>query len=114
MDFTWIYAAEKKWGDAVGIAIKPSDLKYRYPKDIARRDLPKFAGKPDPAPFNRDDLYEVLPMMEAVMDRLGSDQGRVLHLIEDILNLEMPRFIATREEVFDCLVETARERLGMD
>ncbi len=95
----------------MGIRIKPSDLQYKYPRDTARRDLPKFAGKPDPAPFNRDDLYEVLPMLAAVMDALGTDNGRVLHLLEDILNREMPRCISTREEVFDCLVATARERL---
>ncbi|HEX2768695.1 MAG TPA: hypothetical protein VHN12_05385 [Geobacteraceae bacterium] len=100
------------WGNAMGIVIKPSDLKYKYPKNITGRELPKFAGKPDPAPFNRDDLYEVLPMLEAVMDTLGSDEGRILHLLEEILNLDMPRCISTREEVFDCLVETARERLG--
>jgi hypothetical protein len=94
------------------IKIKPSDLKYKYPKDVVNRDRPKFTGKPDPAPFNRDDLYEILPMMEAVMDTLATDDGRVLHLLEDILNLDMPRFISTREQVFDCLVETARERLG--
>lgn len=96
----------------MGIKIKPSDLKYKYPKDIVNRDLPKFAGKPDPSPFNRDDLYEVLPMMESVMDALATDDGRVLQLLEDILNLDMPHFINTREQVFDCLVETARERLG--
>ncbi len=96
----------------MGILIKPSDLQYKYPRDIARRELPKFTGKPDPAPFNRDDLYEVLPMFAAVMDALGTDDGRVLHLIEDILNQDLPRCISTREEVFDCLVETARERFG--
>ena len=47
----------------MGIVIKPSDLKFKYPKDIVRRDLPKFVGKPDTAAFNRDDLYEVLPML---------------------------------------------------
>jgi hypothetical protein len=104
---------KKAGGEIMGIAIKPSDLKFKYPKDIARRDLPKFAGKPDPAPFNRDDLYEVLPMFAAVMDALGANDGLILHLLEDILNSDMPRCIATREEVFDCLVETARERLGM-
>ena len=97
----------------MGIVIKPSDLKFKYPKDTVRRDLPKFAGKPDPAAFNRDDLYEVLPMFAAVMDALGTDDGRILHLLEDILNSDMPRFIATREEVFDCLVEMAGEWLGM-
>lgn len=94
------------------IVVNPSDLKYRYPKDIANRELPKFCGKPDPHPFNRDDLYEVLPMMTAVMDTLGSDDGRVLHMLEDILNFDLPRCITSREEVFDCLVEASRERLG--
>ena len=96
----------------MGIAIKPSDLKFKYPKDIQNRDKPKFSGKPDPAPFNRDDLYEVLPMLEAVMDALDTDEGRILHLIEDILNTDLPRCINSREEVFDCLVGVARERLG--
>jgi hypothetical protein len=97
----------------MGIIIKPSDLKYKYPKDVSRRDLPKFTEKPDPAPFNRDDLYELLPMFAAVMNNLATDDGRILHLLEDILNQEMPRFIATRAEVFDFLLETARERLGL-
>jgi hypothetical protein len=100
-------------GDIMGIVIKPSDLKFKYPKDIARRELPKFAGKPDPAEFNRDDLYELLPMFGAVMDALGADDERILHLLEDILNAEMPRFISTREDVFDFLLETTRERLGI-
>jgi hypothetical protein len=95
----------------MGIGIKPSDLKFKYPKDVANRDKPKFRGTPDPAPFNRDDLYDIIPMMEAVMDTLGTTDGRVLHMLEEILN-EMPRFFASREQVFTCLVETARDRLG--
>ena len=55
----------------MGIAIKPSDLNYKYPKNIIDRERPKFTGKPDPAPFDRDDLYEMLPMLEAVMDALA-------------------------------------------
>jgi hypothetical protein len=94
----------------MGIIIKPSDLKFKYPKDIAKRDTPKFSGVPDTARFNRDDLFEILPMMEAVMNDLGSTDGNVLDMLEDILNV-MPRFIETREEVFFYLVETARSRL---
>jgi hypothetical protein len=93
------------------IVIKPSDLKYKYPKDIQNREEPKFSGIPDPIPFNRDDLYDILPMMEAVMKALESSDGRVLHLLEDILNV-MPRFIVTREEVYACLLETARDHLS--
>ncbi len=93
------------------ITINPSDLKYRYPRDIENRSLPKFAGKPDTQPFNRNDLFEILPMLAAVMDELGCCDGRVLNLLEDILNSSMPRFIESREEVFDFLVGTAREEL---
>ena len=95
----------------MGIEIKPSDLKYKYPRDVAGRDNPKFTGKPDPMPFNRNDLYEVLPMLTAAMDALNTDDGGVLHLLEDILNNDLPHCINSREEVFDCLVGVARERL---
>jgi hypothetical protein len=96
----------------MGVTIKPSDLKFKYPKDIRNRDVPKFSGSPDPTPFNRDDLYEVIPMMEAVMDSLESTDGNVLDMLEDILNV-MPRFIYTREETYTYLLETARDRLDI-
>ena len=92
------------------LIVKASDLKFKYRKYVETRDEPKFSGLPDPAPFNRDDLYEILPMMGAVMDRLDTADGEVLHLLEDILN-EMPRFVATREEVFDYLQGSAHECL---
>lgn len=92
------------------IVVKPSDLKFKYPRDIPRRFESKFSGIPDPTPFNRDDLYEVLPMFGHVMKELGSDDGRVLHLLEDLLN-EAPRFVATREEMFRYLVGSAEEWL---
>jgi hypothetical protein len=94
----------------MAIIIKASDLKFRYPRDVANREEPKFAALPDPAPFNRHDLYEILPMLSAVMDELKSTDGEVLHLVEDVLN-EMPSFITTRGEVFDYLRGSARECL---
>jgi len=66
------------------LTIKPSDLYYKYPRDIPNREQPKFSGKPDPLLFNRDDHYEVIPMLEAVMTQLGRDDERTLHLIEEI------------------------------
>ena len=94
----------------MGIIIKPSDFKFKYPKDIANRQVSKFSGIPDQNPFNRDDLFDIIPMMEAVMNELCSTDGNVLDMLEDILN-RMPRFIETREEVFRYLLETARDRL---
>ncbi|GAC1465780.1 MAG: hypothetical protein PVSMB11_01120 [Desulfuromonadaceae bacterium] len=94
----------------MAIIVKASDLKFKYSRDVMRREEPKFAGLPDPAPFNRDDLYEILPILSAVMGELGSDDGELLHLLEDLLN-QMPRFITSREEVFDYLRGSARECL---
>ena len=94
----------------MSIVVKASDLKFKYPRDVNKREEPKFTGLPDPEPFNRDDLYEILPMMGAVMDDLGSDDGELLNLLEDLLN-QMPRFIITRGEVFDYLQGSARECL---
>lgn len=94
----------------MNVSVKPSDLKFKYRRSVDQRDLPKFAGLPDPAPFNRNDLYEILPMLGAAMGALQTLDGRVLHLLEDILN-EMPGFVVTRGEVFDYLVGSARECL---
>ncbi len=93
------------------VEIKPSNLYYRYPRKKETREAPKFTGKPDPHPFDRNDLYEVIPMFEAVMEELGTTDGRVLQRMEEILDKELPRFIDTREAVFDCLVGALREEL---
>lgn len=85
------------------IVVKASDLKFKYRKYMETREEPKFIGLPDPLPFNRDDLYDVLPMMSAAMHELDTDDGAVLHQLEDFLNT-MPRFISSREETFSYLV----------
>jgi hypothetical protein len=92
------------------IVVKASDFKFKYPRDTVHRDQPKFTGLPDATPFNRDDLYDIVPMMTAVMNALNSEDGEVLHLLEDILN-QMPSFIRTREEVFNYLRGSAEECL---
>jgi hypothetical protein len=95
----------------MGIYIQPSDLQFKYPRDVSSREQPKFRGKPDAYPFNRNDLYELLPMFHAVMDELESNDGKVLHLVEEILNT-MPGFVSTREDTFDYLVGSVREMMG--
>lgn len=94
------------------ITLKPSDLYYKYARKKLTRSTPRFTGKPDPTPFDRDDLHEVLPMLGAVMDALGTDDGRVLLQLEEIMVREMPRFIVTREEVYDCLLAVMRDLRG--
>ena len=97
----------------MGMLIQPSDLKYRYKDDKAGREIPRFTGKPDPNPFDSNDLYEVLAILEAVMQELGTYDITVLNLLEDILNTSHPKCISTREEVYDCLLEAAREWTGL-
>ncbi len=95
----------------MAVDIKPSDLYYRYYHKKATRDEPKFSGKPDPRPFDRDDLYEVIPMFEAVMNHFGTDDDRVLHKLEEIVIYNLPQSIRSREEVFDCLVGSLQQML---
>ena len=97
----------------MNIRINAVSLKYRYPKDHANRNTRRFAGKPDRNPFDRDDLYEVLPMLEALMAALRTDDENILHIIEDIINYDLPRSLRAREEVFDFLLEETKERLNL-
>ena len=95
----------------MGICISPSDLKYKYPKAVETRFLPKFQGKDDAEPFNRDDLYDIIPVLEAVMDDLGREDARTLHCLEDLMNRDLPRCVSGRGEVFSFLSGCARELL---
>jgi hypothetical protein len=54
----------------------------------------------------------VIPMFEAVMDALGSDNGEVLQKMEEVLNNEVPAFINSREDIYDCLLAVMQGVLG--
>ena len=96
----------------MGIEINPSDLYYKYRRNKELRDEPKFTGKPDSGAYDRDDLYDVIPMLEAVMDELNCRDANVLHKLEELAGDTMPRFIARRDEVFDFLVSVSRDMMG--
>ncbi|MEZ4600080.1 MAG: hypothetical protein R2940_09885 [Syntrophotaleaceae bacterium] len=98
----------------MGIAIKPSDLYFKYRRKKETRDEPKFCGKPDNRPFDRDDLYEVIPMFEAVMDALETDDGRVLYELEQIVNSIPVGYQPSREDLFDFLLEQVRPMLNQE
>lgn len=97
---------------APGIEIKPSDLYFKYRRHKETRDEPKFTGKPDPHPYVRDDLYDVIPMLAAVMDALECRDAQVLHRLEELAGDEMPQFITRRDEVYDFLVGVMSDMLG--
>ena len=97
----------------MGIEIKPSDLYFKYRRNKELRDEPKFTGKPDLNPYDREDLYDVIPMLGAVMDELRSSDANVLHRLEELAGDEMPQFITRREDVFDFLVSVMSDMLGI-
>jgi hypothetical protein len=98
----------------MSIEIKPSDLYYKYRRNKELRGEPKFTGKPDTANYDRDDLYDVIPMLSAVMDELNCQDANVLHRLEELAGDEMPKFITSREEVFDFLVNVLSDMTGRD
>jgi hypothetical protein len=98
----------------MGIVIKPSDLYFKYRRKKETRDEPKFSGKRDNRPFDRDDLYEVIPMFEAVMDALGTSEGKVLYELEQIVNSIPVGYMPRREDIFDFLLEQVRPMLNQD
>ncbi len=91
----------------MAITVKPSDLFYRYPKNHENKHAPKFAGKPDGNPFDADDLYEVIPMLQAVMNHYDCRDGNVLNELEEVLVKWMPRDLS-REQAYDILVESVQ------
>ncbi|WP_129126192.1 hypothetical protein [Geomonas oryzae] len=95
----------------MGITVQPSDLKYRYPKVTEQKFEPKFSGPGDPSPFNRDDLYDIVPMLTAVMNDLQCDDAETLHFLEDLMNRDLPRFLNSRGEVFAFLAGCGKEML---
>ena len=98
----------------MGIQINPSDLYFKYRRNKELRDEPKFTGKPDASDYDRDDLYDVIPMLSAVMDELNCRDANVLHRLEELAGDEMPKFITRRDEVFDFLVNVMSDMLGAD
>jgi hypothetical protein len=97
----------------MALEIKPSDLYFKYRRNKEMRGEPKFTGKPDSNSYDRDDLYDVIPMLGAVMNELDCRDANVLHRLEELAGDEMPKFITSREEVFDFLVNVMGDMLGV-
>ena len=89
----------------MGVRIKASDLKYEYSETATNCDSPKFTGKPDSLLFNREEEYEVIPMLENVMDELETKNQSDLHKLEDMIENDLPSNVRKRDDVFDWLVD---------
>ena len=94
----------------MAVKLNSSDLKYVYSKFATNGEFPKFSGKPDDRKFNRHEEYEMIPMIEQVMnDHNLSDSGDV-HIIEDMIHTKMPSEARSRGEVYDWLRSELRRK----
>lgn len=98
----------------MGVHIKPSDLWYKYGRKKDLRPDPVIPCQADPHPFDPNNLYEIIPMFEAVMDSLETNDGHVLRELEEVLNRGLPSFISSREKAYDFLMGTMHEVLRED
>ena len=96
----------------MGINLKTSYLAYKYSKTVTNGDSAKFRGKPDSILFNREEEYEVIPMLEKLLEEFGynsssdfEDFKEDLHKLEYMIEEDLPGKIRKRESVFDWLVE---------
>ena len=65
-----------------------------YLKDIQKYEL-----------LNREEEYEVIPMLNKVLDELGTLKVSALHKLEDMIENDLPGNVRSRENVFDWLVK---------
>jgi hypothetical protein len=86
------------------VKLSSSDLKYTYSKFAVNGSGSPFKGKPDSTLFNRHEEFEILPMIEKVMNDLGFVDGADVHIIEDIIHTKMPANTNSRAEVYDWLI----------
>jgi hypothetical protein len=83
--------------------VNSSDLQYKYSKTVTGDDSAKFRGKPDSSEFNRHEEYEVIPMIEHIMNHKSWSQKASIHKIEDLIK-KIPSNTRRRDHVFDWLV----------
>ena len=80
--------------------ISRSDLQYTYEWSAIAPDDPKLTGRPDDAPFNRHEGYEVLAFLNfTAADTEGARKA------ERLIREHLPSDIRSRRRVLDWLIE---------
>lgn len=92
------------------VKLNSVDLKYVYSKYAVNGEHPKFMGKPDNIKFNRHEEFEMIPMIEQVMNDLHFNESGDVHIIEDMIHLKMPPECISREDVYDWLLNELKRK----
>lgn len=77
-------------------------LKYKdeYSWTATGGDDPEITGKPDAPRFSRAEGYEVLPMIQNIVDELSISSPKLVHTIEDKIK-KLPSDMQSRDMVFE-------------
>lgn len=84
-----------------------------YSRGALPGDNPLLIGNPDRALFNRNERYEVLSMIQGVVDALGITSENDVYRLEQLIKEDLPSNIRGRERVREWLIDQLQKnRLG--
>lgn len=89
----------------VKVHTKPPMLKYKYRKVTADDGKPPFVGPPDSELFDRQEEYEVIMMLQKIVDDLDLKRKSDIYDLEDMIKLRLPINNRTREDVYCWLIQ---------
>ncbi len=85
------------------IAVKKSHLQGKYSWEAVANDDPK-AIKFDARLFNRREGYEVIPMIQKVVNHFDYETETNVHRVEALIQDELPGNVRDLNNVFEWLV----------
>lgn len=81
------------------VKLNPADLRYHYGEKMTHEDDPKLTGDLDDSYFDRNEIYEVLYLIEKVAEYNDFDDRASFHRVEDIIQI-LPFRKLTQKEAF--------------
>lgn len=88
----------------MAIKVQRSMLQQKYSWESLSGDGPRDQKK-DAVMFNRREGYEVVPMIQKVVDHFDFQAESDVNKVEDAITNELPGNVRSRENVFNWLVE---------
>ncbi|MFM2481641.1 hypothetical protein [Celerinatantimonas sp. YJH-8] len=84
----------------MSLNLKPSDLRYHYREKATHPDDVKLHGDPDMSVFDRNEVYEVIYLIEKVAQQLDFNDKASCHRVEDIIQI-LPFRTLTQKYAFE-------------
>ncbi len=89
-------------------------LQFKYSWEAVEGDNPRIIGAPDSSRFSREEGYEVLSMIQSVVDELSLTKKRDVHALEDIIKNFLHGSIQRKDRVFSMLVSSMKGRIDSE